>query len=126
MVSNKKTALAKKSTATTGEDSSVVAAEKTAEKIPGPPVVIVRRKEMVERIALSSGVKPNVIKSVLDTVLKEIGDALSNGEGLNLAPLGKVTVNRRKEIATGEVLICKIRRNNNVEKALDPIDQAAE
>ncbi|MEE9389293.1 MAG: HU family DNA-binding protein [Paracoccaceae bacterium] len=74
------------------------------------PVVMVRRKELVERIVARSGLKPNAVKSVLDAVLQEMGDALSAGEGLNLHPFGKVTVNRQKQMEDKEVLICKIRR----------------
>lgn len=86
-------------------------------------VKVVRRKELVERIAASSGVKPNLIKSVLDAVLKEIGDVMSSGEVLQVQPLGKMSVNRRKDLPDGEVLICKLRRKNPVEK---PAVEAAE
>jgi len=89
------------------------------------PVVSVRRKEMVARIATSSGVKPNLIKSVLDAVLKEMGDALSAGETLNLPPLGKIRVNRSKDVDNAEILICKIRRNKPAVVA-DAISEAVE
>lgn len=74
------------------------------------PVVFVRRKELVERIVASSGLKPNAVKSVLDAVLEEIGNTLSGGEGLNVQPLGKVSVNRKKLFVDKEIIICKIRR----------------
>ena len=71
-----------------------------------------RRKDMIARIAETAGVRPNAVKTVLDAVLSELGDALSRGEVLNLPPLGKVMVNRQKTLDDGEVLICKIRRKN--------------
>ena len=83
---------------------------------PAPEPKIVKRKELVERIAAASGLKPNVIKSVLDPVLKELGDVLSAGEILQVQPLGRVSVNRRKDLANGEVMICKLRR-----RAADPM-----
>jgi len=78
-------------------------------------VKVVRRKELVERIAARSGVKPNLIKSVLDAVLMEIGDALSGNEALQVQPLGKLSVKRRKDLPDGEVLNCKLRRKTQVE-----------
>lgn len=87
----------------------------TAQAPVTPPVEapkIVKRKELVDRIAVSSGLKPNVIKSVLDPVLQEIGDSLSAGEILQVQPLGRVSVNRRKDLENGEVMICKLRRRS--------------
>ncbi|MGJ8584718.1 MAG: HU family DNA-binding protein [Marinosulfonomonas sp.] len=73
---------------------------------------IVKRKELVERIAAASGLKPNAIKSALDPILKEIGDSLSAGEILQVQPLGRLSVNRRKDLENGEVMICKLRRRS--------------
>jgi hypothetical protein len=76
----------------------------------------IRRKAFIDRIVASSGMKPNAVKSTLDAVLHEIGDALSKGESLNLPPLGKLSVNRKKDIKNGEVLVCKLRRSRPAEK----------
>ncbi|MGR3291211.1 MAG: HU family DNA-binding protein [Paracoccaceae bacterium] len=89
-------------------------------------VKMVRRKELVERIVARSGLKPNAVKSVLDAVLQELGDALSAGEGLNLHPLGKVTVARSKTLGSKEILMCKIRRKLAPEVDSDALDAAAE
>ena len=89
------------------------------------PVKMVRRKELVERIVATSGMKPNAVKSVLDAVLVELGDALSAGEGLNIHPLGKVTVNRKKDMEDRQILICKIRRKVEQPEA-SPFSTAAE
>lgn len=89
------------------------------------PAVMVRRKELVERIVASSGLKPNAVKSVLDAVLVEMGDALSAGEGLNIHPLGKITVNRAKKLEDREILVCKIRRKVVAPEA-NPYISAAE
>ena len=86
----------------------------------------IRRKEFVDRIVASSGLKPNVVKSTLDAVLLELGDALSKGEALNLQPLGKISVNRRKDLKNGEMLICKLRRTPPTVKAEAPLADAAE
>lgn len=84
------------------------------------PVTMVRRKEMVERIVASSGLKPNAVKTVLDSVLIELGGALSAGEGLDLHPFGKITVNRSKVVGNKEILICKLRRKTAQSDDLSP------
>ena len=102
---------ASKKTAAKPDISASALSGKTAEdKAQAEPANVVRRKEMVDRIVASSGLKPNAVKTVLDAVLAELGSALSAGESLNLHPLGKVTVNRQKKLDDREVLICKIRR----------------
>ena len=78
------------------------------DKEAGP--ILVRRKELVERIVASSGLKPKAVKTVLDAVLKEIGDILFDGDGLNVPPLGKLVVTRRKDISGAQILNCKLRR----------------
>ncbi|MFV2034218.1 MAG: HU family DNA-binding protein [Halocynthiibacter sp.] len=94
-------------------ESKSVAAEiatKVEKKAGDGEIRLVRRKELVERIVMRSGLKPNAVKTVLDAVLLEMGNVLSAGEGLNVQPLGKLVVNRRKDIDGGEVLNCKLRR----------------
>lgn len=98
-----------------------------AQDAPGiTPVQVIRRKEMVERIVARSGLKANVVKSVLDPLLREMGEALSRGEVLTLQPLGKLMVNRRKEVSRGEVLFCKLRRTASAKNAPQPLAKPAE
>jgi hypothetical protein len=70
----------------------------------------VKKQELVSRILLASGAKKKDIKLILDSVLSVLGDALSNGEELNLPPLGKLKVNRTQENGKSEILILKLRR----------------
>ena len=87
---------------------------------------LVRRKELVERIVAASGLKPNAVKTVLDAVLKEMGDILSAGDGLNVQPLGKLVVNRRKDIPGGQILNCKLRRKAATPASLAPGEKLIE
>ena len=99
---------------------AAVAAEAT------PVVKIVRRKELVERVSEATGLRPNQIKPAMDGLLAEIGKLLSAGEGLNVPPLGKMTVNRRKEVNGREIMVCKLRRNMEGTPAKTPLDTSAE
>jgi len=120
-------AIKKAAKSTILSDSDAVTAEVVDEVTSAEPFVtkVVRRKELVDRIVENSGMKPNAVKNALDAVLKEVGDALSAGEALNLPALGRVSVNRRKELDDGEVLICKIRRRNRVADTSEQTDEAA-
>lgn len=96
----------------------------TPAKLSAPPRI--RRKEMVARIVAATGKKPNEVKSVLDGVLEELGKALSAGESLNLPPLGKVTVNRKKTFDDREIVVCKVRRKVEPNPIHPAIKTAAE
>jgi hypothetical protein len=100
---------------TTSSDavSKTVATSTPAAEVVAPDanlVNLVRKKELIERVSEASGVRRGMTKKVIDAMLKEMGDILQEGTELNLPPLGKVSVNRQKEIANAFVLILKLRR----------------
>ncbi len=91
---------------------------------PVAPQPMLRRKELVARIVASTGMKPNQVKSVLDGVLAELGNALAAGEAVNVPPLGKLVVKRSKTVGDHDIMVCKLRRKTAaaVEKAaLEPV-----
>lgn len=73
-------------------------------------VTEVKKKELVEKIAETTGVKKGHTKKVVEALLKEMGDVLQEGGELNVPPLGKLSVNRQKEIANAFILVAKLRR----------------
>jgi DNA-binding protein HU-alpha len=102
-----------------GTAASAVSADQDA----GPNLV--RRKELVARIVAKSGLKPNAVKTVLDAVLKEIGDILSDGDGLNVPPLGKLVVTRRKDISGAQIVNCKLRRKTTAPAPSGQLEEAS-
>ncbi len=118
----RKTAKAPKSKSGSAASTAPDAESKTGDAGPN----LVRRKELVERIVAASGLKPNAVKTVLDAVLKEMGDILSNGEGLNVQPLGKLVVSRRKDIPGGQILNCKLRRKSATPESSEAIEKVSE
>lgn len=68
------------------------------------------KKALIERAVIRSGLKKRDVKPSVEAALAVIGEALAAGESLNLEPLGKVHVKRRKTLANGEVLTARIRR----------------
>ena len=95
-----------------GMDSteSETAIADAADAASGDAVKIMLKKTLVEAVVTASGLKRNVVKPVIEAVLGELGNALARGEALNLPPLGKISVNRSKEVANADVMILKLRR----------------
>ena len=56
-----------------------------------------RLKDLVDRVAETSGVKKQDVKKVIEAALMQMGAALQAGEGLNLPGLGKMRVARPAE-----------------------------
>ena len=85
---------------------------------------MLKKKELIDRVVEATGAKRKDAKSVVEATLKVLGDALSAGEGLALPPLGKAKINRQKDLASGEMLIIKLRRGGPGESAPSDVDEA--
>jgi hypothetical protein len=73
-------------------------------------VHVVKKKELIERVSEASGIKKGIAKKVIEATLKEMGDIMQEGTEMNLPPLGKLSINRQKEVANAFILIAKLRR----------------
>ncbi|MBZ4023145.1 hypothetical protein CKO11_11810 [Rhodobacter sp. TJ_12] len=100
-------------------------------RAPDPAVAVsvqVRKKEIVDRVALRSGAKRAVARDMTEAVLGVLSEALARGETLVLPPLGKIAVQRQADKPTGEVLHLKLKRigsgtgaKKDAESAQDPL-----
>lgn len=77
----------------------------------GSAVVLVKKKDFVERVVAASGAKKAVARDMTEAVLRVLGEALSNGEGLILPPLGKLRVAKHIDKTGAEVLQIKLKRS---------------
>ena len=68
-----------------------------------------RLKELVDRVAASTGGKKKGVKEIVEATLTELGLALHNGEMLNLPAFGKVRVARAQGSAPGSAMTLKLR-----------------
>ena len=85
---------------------------------------VLKRKELIARAAAASGLKPGEIRRALDGILGELGKALGAGETVNLPPLGKITVKRREQNESRQLVICRLRRRigeKTGQPALEPL-----
>ena len=74
---------------------------------------MMRKKELIDAVVARSGIKKKDAKPVVEAMLSVLGDAIEEGRELNLQPLGKLKVNRSKDVGNAKVMICKLRRSNN-------------
>lgn len=74
---------------------------------PGPATL--RLKELVDRVAASTGGKKKGVKEIVEATLSQLGLALHNGEMLNLPAFGKVRVARAQGAAPGSAMTLKLR-----------------
>ena len=74
---------------------------------------MVRKKELIGAVVARSGVKKRDAKPVVEALLAELATALAKGRGLNLPPLGRVKINRTREMENGRVIIVKMRQKDN-------------
>lgn len=89
-------------------------------------VHVVKKKELIQRVSDASGVKKGMAKKVVDAMLKEMGDIMQEGTQMNLPPLGKMTINRQKEISNAFILIAKLRRSKGMLAGKPPAVEGAE
>ncbi|WP_295536231.1 HU family DNA-binding protein [uncultured Thioclava sp.] len=72
--------------------------------------VVLSKKTFVDRVMIAAGVNKGQARQMSEAVLKVLGEALSQGEELNVPPLGKLKINRQFEKNGDEILVVKLRR----------------
>ncbi|WP_428541182.1 HU family DNA-binding protein [Profundibacter sp.] len=87
-------------------------AVQTAKPAKPVEVPVLRKKELIERVVVRSGVKKKDAKPAIEAMLAVLGEALAAGEDLNLQPLGKVMVKKTKELPNAKMMVCRIRQRN--------------
>ncbi|MEL6916043.1 MAG: HU family DNA-binding protein [Pseudomonadota bacterium] len=86
-----------------------------------------KKKEFFERVTLASGLKKPQAKAAVEAALSVLGEALAAGDAINLEPLGKIKVQKEKDVGAATVYTCRVRRRKVAAKApKDPLAKAAE
>jgi len=100
-----------------GTPAAKPAAQPVVKIAPKPSVALktngdeLRKKEFVDAVVGRSGLKRREAKAATEAVLAILGEALAEGKDLVLPPLGKVKVNRTKDVAGAKVMICRVRQS---------------
>ena len=95
---------------------------------PAAPPQPLRQKEFLARVVQRAGLRPGKIKPVMNAVLAELGDVITEGRSITMPPLGRISVTKRKDRTDMDVLVLKLRRKLQVEDepGADPLATAAE
>lgn len=83
------------------------------ESIPENEPTTLKRNDLLQAVAARSALPKSDLRPVIELVLDELGEALASGRDLALPPLGRVKIQRRKEIEAGEVLSLRLRRKSS-------------
>lgn len=85
-----------------------------------------RKEQLLDEVAKRSGAKRKDVKPIVEAALEVMGEALGEGQELNLKPLGKVKIARTKQVANGRVINLRLRQSIQVIKELEDSQEAAE
>jgi len=78
---------------------------------------VLRKVELIERVVARSGIKKKDAKPTIEAMLAVLGEALGNGEELNLHPMGKMKITRVIEKENATVLVTRVRRHKETASA---------
>lgn len=85
-----------------------------------------KRQDLIDAVCARSSVKRSDVKILIDLTLEELGRAMDGQVNLALAPLGKLTIKRRRpETGPVDVLTVKLRRTRGAEDGGDETPLAA-
>lgn len=121
--SSKSTATKTKVTAPVAEAVSKVDTSNASMATPTAPSVVeklspvvvsneLKKKELFDLVVARSGMKKKDVKPVVEAMLGVLGDVLAEQRELNLQPLGKLKVQRAKELPDGRALVLKLRQKS--------------
>ena len=74
----------------------------------------IKKPELIERVMAETGMKKKDVKPVVEAMLAVLGRALVGGEELTVPPLGKLMINRSKEVSNATIINIKLRHPNAV------------
>ncbi|WP_147125174.1 HU family DNA-binding protein [Shimia ponticola] len=69
-----------------------------------------KKKDLIDQAVQRSGVKKAMAKAAIEAALAVMGEALERGEGLNIEPLGKVKIQRQKDVQGAKIITTRVRR----------------
>lgn len=72
--------------------------------------VALRKKAFIDKVTEQSGVKRRDAKAALEAALVVLGEAIAEGQDINLPGLGKIKVTRSKTLANGKVFMTRVRQ----------------
>ena len=81
--------------------------------------VILKKKALIEKVSRALGGRTKGVRDVVEATLAVMGEALKNGEVLNLPPLGKARVARAASDDTNGAMTIRLRQGATAKGAKD-------
>lgn len=72
---------------------------------------LVKQKELVDRVVAETGMKKKDVKPVVEATMAVLARTLTGGEELQVQPLGKVKIQKVKEVANAKIMTLKLRHS---------------
>lgn len=86
--------------------------------------IVVKKSEFIDAIVAKFGLRKRDVKPAAEAVIEMLGEVLAEGKDLNLPPIGKVKLVKRKELSDGALaLTVKLRISNTADET--PTTQSA-
>ncbi len=99
-------AAARRAPAVTADTGAAVAGpDKSAAATPE-----LRKADFIDAVVARSGLKKREVKPAVEAAMALLGEAIEAGREISFPELGKLKVNREKDLAGAKVIICKLRR----------------
>jgi len=105
----KKAKAGRKARAGGGAEAPAKARAKRAQAQEGAATDL-RMKDLLDRVVERTQAKKTDAKPVVEAVLALLGETVAEGRGFNLAPLGKLSINRTAEKGPNRVVVAKLRQ----------------
>ena len=77
-----------------------------------------RNKELIDSAVARSGVRKKFARPAIEAAIKILSEAILSGRDLNLPPLGKVKLQRSKDVGGNRISMAKIRQSKGANKRL--------
>lgn len=100
-------------TESTSSDSGAtnVIALTVAETTPADAGPELKKQELIDKVLAKGDIKKKNAKPVVEAVLEVLGEVLAEGREINLPPLGKIKINRVRDLANARIIVAKIRQS---------------
>lgn len=82
-----------------------------AEEIPADAGPELKKQELIDKVLAKGDIKKKNAKPVVEAVLAVLGEVLAEGREVNLPPLGKIKINRVRDLANARIIVAKIRQS---------------
>lgn len=99
-----------KTTAPKGSAKADVTEKSTDQKI--EPRLQLRMRDVLERVVDRSGMRKGEARTAIETTMAVIGEAIENGEDIDLPGFGKLKLQREKATARGKTFVLRLVRNS--------------